>query len=100
MTSSMKRRFGSDIHNLFRKLLSGYKLYFSHGTLNSEGRKLFEEAVRMLIHEHPEYKPVVTKARRKLTLENVLKVVRIVLDENEIRELLDIAIHGIYKYRA
>jgi len=96
---STKRRFGPDVYNLFRKLISGYKVYFSHGILNSEGRKIFEEAVRMLIYEYPEYKPIISKARRDPTLENVLKVARIVLDEDEIENLLDIAIYGIYTYR-
>jgi len=94
-----KRSFGPDVYRLFRKLVLGYYEYFSHDLLNSEGRKVFEEAVRMLIYEHPEYKPLITKARRKPTLENVLKVVRLVLGEDEVKDLLDIAIHGVYKYR-
>jgi len=90
-------RFGPDVKSLLRKLILGYSLYFSNGILNSEGRKIFEELARMLIYEHPEYKSVVKKVRNNPTLENVLKIGRIVLGD-EADRLLELAIYGPYSY--
>ena len=91
-------RYGPDVVNLFRKLLLGYRLYFSHDVLNSEGRKVFEEAARMLIHEHPEMKPTVRRVRRKPTLDSVLRLAAIVLEEDP-KELLAAGIEGPYRTR-
>ncbi|MEM1546020.1 MAG: hypothetical protein QXY40_11345 [Candidatus Methanomethylicia archaeon] len=74
--------YGFDVRNLLRKLLLNYRGYFSNDVLNSEGRKVFEEMARMLIHEHPEHKPIIQKARRNPSLKNILKIARIVLDED------------------
>ena len=41
---------GPDVVRLARKLALGCRLYFSGDTLNSEGRKLFEEMERKLIY--------------------------------------------------
>ena len=93
----LKLRAGrrSDVKNLLRKLLLGYTQYFSYDLLNSEGRKVFEEMARMLVHEHPYLKPMVVRARRKPTLENVLKIARLVLGE-EADQLPLIAVQGPY----
>lgn len=90
-------RFGPDVHSLLRKLLLGFNLYFSRNVLNSEGRKIFGEAVRMLVYEHPEYKAFISRVRRNPTLENVMKVARLVLGD-EADELLKIGIYGLYTY--
>ena len=74
--------YGFDVKNLLRKLLTNYRLYFSNDVLNSEGRKVFEEMARMLIHEHPEHKPIIQKTRRNLSLKNILKIARMVLGED------------------
>jgi len=89
--------FGREVKNLLRKLITGYFRYFSMDKLNSDGRKLFEEAARMLVYEHPEYKPLVTKARRDPTLDNVMKIAKLVLGE-EANHLLITAIQGPYDY--
>ncbi len=81
-----------------RKLLRGYRLYFSRGVLNSDGRRLFEEFARFLVYEHPEYKGLVSRARRDPSLENVVRVAEIVLDREEIDEILDTVINGPYTY--
>ena len=90
-------RFGPDVYNLFKKLLLGFKLYFSGDVLNSEGRKVFGEAVRMLVYEHHEYKDLITRVRRNPTLENVMKIARLVLGD-EAEKMLKIGIYGLYVY--
>lgn len=67
--------------------------------LNSDGRRLFEEFARMLVYEHPEYKPLVSKARRDPSLENILRVAELVITREEARELIDTCLHGPYRYR-
>lgn len=91
------RNFGSDVRSLARKLISGYLMYFSRDSLNSDGRRLFEEMARTLVYEHPGMKSLVRKARRRPTLANVMKVVERVLGE-EARELLRGAVEGPYMY--
>ncbi len=90
-------RFGPDVIALFRKLLLGYALYFSNDLLNSEGRKVFEEAARMLVYEHPEMKPAVVRVRRKPTLDNVLRLASRILGEDEAYALLRAGIEGPYE---
>ena len=80
--------FGRDVKALLKKLLLGKESYFSKGRLNSEGRKVFEEAARMLIYEHPHYKAIVKRARRTGGLEDVLKIAKLVLGEEESRVLI------------
>ena len=91
------KSFGPDVRSLARKLIAGYPLYFARDSLNSDGRKLFEEMARMLVYEHPELKGLVRRARRRPTLANVMKVVERVLGE-EARELLKGAVEGPYVY--
>lgn len=87
--------FGPDVINLAKKLVLGYREYFSYDKLNSEGRKVFEEMARMLIDEHPELKPLVRRVRRKPTFDNVSKILRLVLGD-EVNYLLEVAIQGPY----
>ncbi len=89
--------FGPDVVRLARKLASGYRLFFSHDALNSEGRKVFEEMARMLVHEHPELKGLVARARRRPTLDNVMKVLERVLGE-EAWELVRGSVEGPYRW--
>jgi len=92
--------FGKDLRFLMIKLLSGYHLYFDkNDVLNSDGRKLFEEIARMLVYEHPEYKKVVSKARRNPSLENILKVAEIFMDRSEAEKVLKVGIYGPYSFR-
>ncbi|MEM1509599.1 MAG: hypothetical protein QW291_01770 [Thermofilaceae archaeon] len=89
--------FGPDVERLARKLVAGYMVYFSYDLLNSEGRKIFEEMARMLIHEHPELKNIVVKARKNPTLENVMKIAERILGP-EARILLRNSVNGPYSY--
>lgn len=88
-----------DLEYLVVKLLLGYKLYFDRdGVLNSEGRKLFEEIARLLVYEHPEFKPLVKKTRKNPTLSNVVKVAETLVDPERVRELVEAGVQGPYKY--
>lgn len=91
--------FGPDVKRLARKLVEEYTTYFSMDLLNSEGRKVFEEMSRMLIYEHPELKPLVVRARRRPTLDNVMKVLERVLGEEQVKKLLSAGVEGPYEYR-
>ncbi len=90
---------GREVRTLLLKLFKEFYRYFdtSTETLNSDGRRLFEELARYLVYEHPELKPLVKKVRREPTLQNLLKLVDHVLGEREYaEELLSTAIYGPY----
>ncbi len=91
--------FGPEVRNLLRKLLLGYRTYFDRfGALNSDGRKLLSELTRYLVHEHPEMKPLVQRVRKNPTLENVSKLAREVLGDEEVENLIKAALYGPYTY--
>lgn len=90
--------YGRDLKYLMRKLLLGYRLYFDKdGVLNSDGRRLLEEIARFLIYEHPELKPLVRKVRKNPTLSNVIRLAEAFMSSEEIKELVEIGIYGLYK---
>ncbi|RLE59079.1 MAG: hypothetical protein DRJ35_06560 [Thermoprotei archaeon] len=83
-----KLTFGRDIQALLRKLILRREEYFSNDKLNTEGRKIFEETARMLIHEHPYFKPIVKRARRTGSLKDVLRIAELVLGRREVKKLI------------
>ncbi len=89
-------RFGRDIGALLRKLLIGYRRYFHNDVLNSDGRKLFEEILRMTVYEHPELRRLVYRLRRDPTIDSVLKLAELVLGRDEALELYRIGVYGLY----
>jgi len=89
-------KFGKDIEALLRKLLLGYKQYFHNDVLNSDGRKLFEEILRMTMYEHPELRRLVYRLRRNPTIDSVLKLAKIVLGDKEAEEIYRIGVYGLY----
>ncbi|MCD6510225.1 MAG: hypothetical protein J7L11_07575 [Thermoprotei archaeon] len=91
--------FGPDVKSLLKKLILGYREYFYNDILNSEGRKVFAELARMLVYEHPELKSVVRRVRRDPTLENVLRIARLVLGEEVTEELFSSVIQGPFIYK-
>lgn len=80
--------WGPDVEPLLVKLLLGYEEYFSRGRLNTEGRKVFEEAARMIVYEKPYYKRYVARARRTGSEEDVFKVAELVMGRARVRRLL------------
>ncbi len=89
-------KFGKDVENLLKKLLIHYDKYFHKEVLNSDGRRLFMEILRMLMYEHPELRRTIYRVRRKLDLYSVKKIAYIVLGEETTEELLKEAIYGKY----
>lgn len=78
-----------NIESLLTKLLTNYTLFFSKdGLLNSEGRKLFELIARLIIAENPERKGLIVKVRKNPTLENVIKVAVMYMDEELVNALV------------
>ncbi len=94
-----RKGYGRDIKYLFIKLFKGYRRYFSGDVLNSDGRRIFEEILRMLLYEHPEHRRLVYRARRDPCLKNVVRVAELVMSREEIEEILNTVINGFYKYR-
>jgi len=93
------KSFGKDLRFLMRKLLLGYRKYFTKsGVLNSDGRRLLEEILRFLVYEHPEYRDLAYKVRREPTLENIVKVAELFMERDEIEELISLGIYGPYIY--
>lgn len=84
--------------SLLEKLLLGYRKYFHNDVLNSDGRKIFEEALRMLLHEHPEYRRLIYRARRNPDLDHVIKITSLIVGEERAYKLLNIGINGVYEY--
>ncbi len=68
-------KWGPDIKYLFRKLIINYKLFFHGDYVNSDGRRLLEELLRMIIYEHPEFRRRVYRVRRDPSIYNILKLV-------------------------
>jgi len=80
--------WGPDVEPLLEKLLLGYEEYFSRGRLNTEGRKVFEEAARMIVYEKPYYKGYVSRARRTGSEEDVFRVAALVMGQARVRRLI------------
>ncbi len=80
--------WGPDIAPLLEKLLLHVDEYFSRGRLNTEGRKVFEEAARMIVYEKPYYKPYVARARRSGSEEDVVRVAELVMGAARVRRIL------------
>ncbi len=80
--------------NLMRKLLRGYRIYFSRDVLNSDGRRLLEDIIKSMIYSKEYHPGLIRSVRRNPSMENVLKLARILLDEEEIEDLLKTGIEG------
>ncbi len=80
--------------NLMRKLLRGYRIYFSRDVLNSDGRRLLEDIIKSMIYSREYHPGLIRSVRHDPSMENVLKLARILLDKEEIEELLKTGIDG------
>jgi len=67
-----------DLDALYKKLIENSELYFSNGRMNSEGRKVFEMFARVFLQVFPEHKPMIVRIRKQPTIENFLRVKRLV----------------------
>ena len=74
-----------DIRRLLSKILTNYTEFFDkNGTLNSEGRKILEETIRLILNTNPEYRNIIYRVRRKPTLENIIKIAVKYIPEDDI----------------
>lgn len=82
-------RFRSWMASLIRKLLTEYKEYFSKdGILNSDGRKLLEDIIKPTVRRYPHTKAIARKVRKEPTIENVLKLARLYLSDEDVNAAL------------
>ena len=66
---------------LCRRLVHERRLFFdNYGILNSDGRKLLNRIVRIVVKKVPMLRGVAVKARREPTFENVLKLLDLLED--------------------
>jgi len=59
---------------ILETLLGEYQSYFSHGVLNSDGRRLFERMARLLLEANPSLRRLVYRVRRDPTVEMVIRL--------------------------
>jgi len=77
------------IKALLSKLLINYREFFDkNGILNSEGRKVLEEVIRLILNTNPEYRNTIYRVRREPTLENVVRIASKYIPEEDIYELI------------
>ncbi len=86
------------IAGLLEKLLVYNTRYFSRGYLNSDGRRILEEAIKHILEKHPEKKKLVARVRRNPSLENVLRLAEEFLGE-EAHRILERSRRHPYRYR-
>ncbi len=73
-----KPGYRGELCELLETLLLGSRDFFDkNDCLNSDGRRLFETIVRLLLDEHHEYKELVKRARKQPCLENILRLSRV-----------------------
>lgn len=69
-----------EVKNLVEKLITNREEFFDKtNTLNSDGRRLLNKIIKLVLAEYPELRKLASKTRKKPTLENVIKLA------NEIR---------------
>ena len=91
------------VRSYLRVLLLNFCRFFSKDcVLNSDGRRLLNDIAREVAKCEPHLMELVKKVRKKPTLENILKLAREFLSEDEISEVIDLGIYGSvssYRYR-
>lgn len=73
-----------EVENLVRKLLTNRGEFFDKtNTLNSDGRRLLNKIIKLVLSNHPELRRLATKTRKNPTLENVAKLAEEILSTLE-----------------
>ncbi|MEM1604395.1 MAG: hypothetical protein QXZ48_05840 [Zestosphaera sp.] len=76
-----------EVENLIRKLLTNREEFFDKtNTLNSDGRRLLNKILKLVLSNHPELRGLATKTRKNPTLENVTKLAEEILNTHKTRE--------------
>jgi len=79
------------VSRLLAELLENVEKYFDKNlTLNSEGRKILEKVIAILMNSSFDFKRLVKKVRKEPTLENIVKLAETILGSevaNHLRHL-------------
>lgn len=63
-----------EVENLVRRLLTSKEEFFDKtNTLNSDGRRLLNKIIKLVLSDHPELRRLASKTRKNPTLENVIR---------------------------
>jgi len=96
MKREINDRYSKDIINYTRLLILNYRRYFGRrGVLNSDGLRLLNELVRIVVIHKPELSKIIKEVRKNPTVENFMKFAERVLG-NEAYELLYSTINNYY----
>lgn len=69
-----------EVENLLRKLLTKREEFFDKtNTLNSDGRRLLNKIIKLILSNRPELRKLATKTRKNPTLENVARLAEEIL---------------------
>ena len=82
-------------------LLNFYKFFSKDCVLNSDGRRLFNDIAREVAKHKPNLMKLIKNIRKNPTLENILKLAREFLADDEISELISLGVYGAvntYRY--
>ncbi|MFN3268343.1 MAG: hypothetical protein ACK416_03680 [Zestosphaera sp.] len=64
-----------EVKNLVEKLITNREEFFDKtNTLNSDGRRLLNKIIKLVLAEYPELRKLASKTRKNPTLENVIKL--------------------------
>jgi len=96
MNKAVNDRYSKDIANYTRLLISNYRKYFGRkGVLNSDGLRLLNELIRMVVIHKPELSRIIKEVRKNPTIENFMKFAERILG-SEAYELLHSSINNYY----
>jgi len=83
------------VRDYLRTLLLNFSKFFSRDcVLNSDGRRLLNDIAREVAKYDTSLLKLVREVRKEPTLENVLKLARKFLSEDEVSELINTGIYG------
>ncbi|MEO3993219.1 MAG: hypothetical protein QN229_02770 [Desulfurococcaceae archaeon TW002] len=64
-----------EVRNLVERLLTNKEEFFDKtNTLNSDGRRLLNKIIKLVLSKYPELRKLASKTRKNPTLENVIKL--------------------------
>ncbi len=66
--------YRGELCSLYEALVSRRELFSRDGCLNSDGRRLLETLLRLLLEERPEYRRLVRRVRRSPCLEELARL--------------------------
>ncbi len=96
MGNPVEDRYSRDIVNYTKLLILNYRRYFGRrGVLNSDGLRLLNELVRIVVIHRPELSRIIKEVRKNPTIENFMKFAERVLG-SEAYELLYSSINDYY----